>query len=675
MAQCNLTQRIPSTQCIGDSLRTINSNFSALEVRFCTLPTIQEGESFEIDLFLDPQSAQTSLELSPEPVPVFKTKFDSVSNVVTLTSINLTDGTNYEGYIFPYRPILQDNKPFGTFADVSTFNGSSPKLSLFWTASGSYAQPTIYNLNSAVSLTATTLTEPNDEVLCFLKDGDTLYMGGSFTKIGTQTIPKLVTISLSSGNNQTGTPDSQLSSLPVFQNGSIRCLGQYETQVESFGGLVPQKFLVIGGDFTTTNSGRGLVIYNQTLKFVKQAFYFNGQVNDVAVDQDNNALYVVGQFDWINFGAIPATENSEERIYCNNFVKFNLNQIDTVNAVDLTFLANSSKALEISNQINAVAYYNNAIFLGGDLQLLSSTGKINNKNLVCLRRTDTEEEQRGSILETFKFIFDKPIYTMLVDNETLYIGGRFNVAASYDDFYNFSLSNRDDLIKADHIACLNLTNFYAPIVNTVWKPKFNDVVYKLATTSSLYDSEIYALGSFTEVNNIATDYVAAVTKATSLIGDAPKGLLLSWNISLNAGPTPKKLTNALLRDTSNSLFIGGNFTKINQQIRKKVAKIPTANQHISETSPQTVEFEFGGQVVDAGRMLTIDFDTIEKTTQVTGTGSMNVINKTVFAPLTNSFKGIQKNQMCRFYIKRNGLNDVYQKDVYILGWTLTYEKI
>lgn len=673
MGLCNLTRRIPSSQCIGDSLRTINSNFSALEIGLCSLPELIEGQGFDLDLKITPQSNQIYLELSPVYFPLYFSKFDSTSTVAALTSFSLTDGTTLPGYRFPYRPIPQDTKPLGIFTDVSQQPGF-PRLTLFWTASGSQQLTTAYNLNSAQAMNVVSPTEADDEVLCFYKDGNTLYLGGSFNKIGNQTIPKLATITLSAGFMQSGAPDSQLSAFPTLQTGSIRCMTQYDAQVETFSGPVTQRFLVLGGDFVSGSAGRGLIVYNQTLKFVKQAYYFNGEVNDVIVDQEEKALYVVGQFDWANLGASPATEASGDRVYCNNFARIGLGLIETIDAFDTQFMDNSAQVLRNSVKLNAVAYYGNAIFLGGELQVQSDSGRLQYKNMICLRRqTDTEQNlQKGTLLTTFKFIFDKPIYTMLVDNNTLYVGGQFTIAASHDDFYNFNLIDRENKIKCHHIVSINLINFFAPVINFIWKPRFNDIVYKLAVTDSNFDSFVYALGSFNIVNDKAVSYVAGISKATSVVGQAPTGIVVPWNINLSSGPTRK--TNALLGADSNSLFVGGNFTKINNQIRKFYAHVPGGNQHITETEPEVVEFEFGGQIVDQGNSAILDFNSVEKTTQTTGSGPMYTINKTVFPLLTKTFKGLQKNQQCRFYIKRNGLNDALLKDVYILGWTLSYEK-
>lgn len=673
MGLCNLTRKIPSTQCIGDSLRTINANFSALEVGLCSLPALVEGQGFDLDLKLSPNTNQTYLELSPVYSPVYETEFESYSNIVSLTSLSLQDGTSLHSYKFPYKPIPQDTKPLGVFTSIAQQAGY-PRLTLFWTASGDQQLTTAYNLNSADSLNVTVPTETDGEVLCFLRDNDTLYIGGSFNKLGADTIPKIASISLSSGYLQSGFPDSQLSGIPTLQIGSVKALAQFEAEISTFSGPVTQKFLVLGGDFISNTAGRGLIVYNQTLKFIKQAYYFNGEVNDVVVDTNQNSLYVVGQFDWANLGATPATEASGDRVYCNNFAKIGLSLVDTVDAFDQEFIANSAQVLKNSVSLNTAAFYGDSIYLGGELQIQSDTGEIFHKNLVCLRRsTNTELNlKKGTLVQTCKFIFDKPVYNLLVDNSTLYVGGQFTVAASYDDFYNFNLVDREQRIKCYHAVSINLVNFFGPVINFIWKPRFNDIVYKWEVTDSNYDSFIYALGAFTSVNNNAVSNIAAVTKATSLLGNTSQGISVPWNVYINAGPTTN--TNALFRADSNSLFVGGNFLKVNNQVRKYYARVPGANQHITETNPETVQFEFGGQIIDQGRSPTFDFSSVESVTQTTGSGPMYTINKTTFPLLTKTFKGVERNKLCRFYIKRNGTNDALLKDVYILGWSLTYEK-
>ena len=111
MALCNLTQKILSNQCIGDSLRTINSNFSALDIGICSIPDIIEGEGFDIDLQLNPLGTRTYLELSPTRFPVFKKDFDTTQNI-TLTSIFLTNSQLFldtNSCVLVYFHILKKN--------------------------------------------------------------------------------------------------------------------------------------------------------------------------------------------------------------------------------------------------------------------------------------------------------------------------------------------------------------------------------------------------------------------------------------------------------------------------------------------------------------------------------------------------------------------------------------
>ena len=676
MALCNLTQKILSNQCIGDSLRTINSNFSALDIGICSIPDIIEGEGFDIDLQLNPLGTRTYLELSPTRFPVFKKDFDTTQNI-TLTSIFLSDGTSIRGYNFPYvNTIDLTDKPIATFTEISEQFGV-PKLTLFWTASSSDTLSTVYSLNSAYSLDAQPPTEPDNEVLCFYREQDTLYVGGSFEKVGGSAKYKLLAISLSSGNNvgpiygKTGAvDDTQIPTLfPILDKGSIKCMSKIEVQTNE--GL--RKLFIVGGDFISDTAGRGLFVYDETVNTVR-AFYFNGEVEEILLDPDDKALYAVGQFDWVNLGANPSSELSNDRVYCNNMIKLKLDYIASINAIDLDFVANSSQALQSSVKLNTISRYGNLLFVGGDVQIVSEAGRILHKNLLCLRRSSDKESQKekGTLISELKFIFDKPIYTSLIDNQTLYLGGQFTIAASYDNFYNLNLENRKNKITFFHAACMNLSNPVLPSINNIWKPRFNDIVYKFEVPDDSYDSEIYALGAFTEVNYKSTSYIAAITKATTLLGSAPAGLQVTWNVALNSGPTKK--TNGLLRYLNKSVFIGGKFTKVNDNVRKYYTKVLGAGESVSETTPKVVEFEFGGQILNQGHEITFDFETVESTTQAVGSAPFGIVNRTVFEPLTQSFQGMRSNQLCRFYLKRNCSNDLLFENAYILGWSLVYEK-
>ena len=671
MASCSIVKAIPSNQCIGDSLRTINANFSALETSFCNVPTLVQGEGASLDLNINASSTKTYFEINPSFHPVFDSTFNWYSNQVQLTSLTLADQTALKVYTFDYDGFPLTPKPKATFLHAAQ-NAGYPQLTLYWTASSDNPLSTVYALNSSTNVNSVVPTEPNDEVLCFYKDtlDNVLYLAGKFTQVGSETsMVKLGTIDLNAGTTtslgKTGAPDAAEMPLlfPAFSIGSIRCMERYSS--------LTQKLLIFGGNFTSDTAGRGLLIYDE-LANVYRTFYFNGEVNNIHIDGED--LYVAGEFTWANVGASPATIFSNERVICNNLARLKLPFIGSVNAFDDEFIANSSAVLTNSNRVNSIVTYNNFVYIGGDFEVVSNEGSILHKNLITLRKVDISAGAvglKGTAVEEWAFIFNKPIYTMLVDSLTLYIGGDFTLASSYDDFYDVTETDRAEKIRYYYAATIDLTNTQAPVLNKVWKPRFNNSVYKFAVADPNYDSEIYVLGRFTQINEQAVSYVAAVTKATNILGNEATGIKVPWDVYLETAPS--KYTNALLAD-GNTFYIGGNFSRVNGKIRQYFAKVNKALQNSYELNPQEVEFEFGGRIISQNQTFDMDFNDVSKVNVFASTGDTNTINKTTFPLLINGFKGLSQNQLCRFYLARPCLNDTLTKNIHILGWTLSFQK-
>lgn len=663
VGSCNLTKVIPSNQCIGDSLRTINSNFSALEVRVCSEPRFVQGTNFKLDFLLDPSNNRIFYEFNSIASPLFYDTFSWVSSQISRSTVDILDGTGFQAYVIPCELSPTAQKPIATFNAVCNKTGY-PELTLFWTASSGEKLTTIYALNSSVE------TEPNDEVLCFYQNvsSNVLYLGGNFTNIDGSLdsvfVPptKLATINLNSGLThptlgKTGKYDHLKMPVlfPEIRYGDVRCIAEY-TKPNN------EKLIIFGGSFISEVLGRGLLVYDEGAQ-VFRSFYVNGEVHNLLVDGSD--LYIVGQFDWINLGSEPVRLSSNERIYCNNLAKIDLNNVASINAFDLDFIESSSKSLATSVYLYSIVRYDNFLHVGGELQILSDTGELLHKNLLSLYLD-------GTIVEEWTFIFDKPIYTLLVDNATLYIGGDFDLACSYDDFYDFVLVDRQKTLEYYKAAAIDLTNVLAPVLNRTWKPRFNAGVYKFTTLTSEYNSEIYAIGAFTEVNNESVGYLAAVTKATSVLGESARGLRVMWNAYLNTAPSV--VTNALYKNTSTTLYVGGTFTSLNGERRKGFAKLNKAGLSPYELDPKTLELEFGGQIVTSNQNYAFDFETVPRQIIKTNSGPYLSINKTTFPLLTEGFKNLQRNQLCRFYLRRPGINDTMQNNIYVLGWTIKFEE-
>jgi hypothetical protein len=92
-------------------------------------------------------------------------------------------------------------------------------------------------------------------------------------------------------------------------------------------------------------------------------------------------------------------------------------------------------------------------------------------------------------------------------------------------------------------------------------------------------------------------------------------------------------------------------------------------------------FEAGGHIVSQNQKFSHNLEIGVRS--ITEAAPYGRVNKCTFPPIKNGFKGITKNQLCRFYIRRPGnapqngsfsaTDDLNRNDAYILGWTVNFD--
>ena len=148
MSVCNFTQYVSPNTCIGDSLATFNANFSALDEGLCSVPDVLGGNGTEAHIEITEQN-HTLVHISTKNSFVHGTTFDYQKGAAS-TNLYIKDGTTIPATTFPYVSTVNDTEPVAIFSTISLTN-AVPKVSLFWTASGS-DNLTIYATNSAASV-------------------------------------------------------------------------------------------------------------------------------------------------------------------------------------------------------------------------------------------------------------------------------------------------------------------------------------------------------------------------------------------------------------------------------------------------------------------------------------------------------------------------------------------
>ena len=683
MSDCHFTQHIPSNQCIGDSLLTLNQNFSSLDYGLCSMPRIKERTS-NVDFTVEfgPQWRPGGL-LSVSNPTVYSTYVDYASNAVGLSTLTFEDQTTLEAYCLENNPYPLEDKPFVTMNVVSPGDGP-PQLTVYWMGSSDNTYSTVYALNSSVSFNNPFSQTPNDSVAAFCVDGTKLHVGGQFNL----PIQKYIVYNTETGNLPA---NAELG----YQGFTIPSDNQY-TNSQGLGptGRVNkilkttingEEYFITAGTFQSLDYGRSLTIYNKTIN-VHYPFYVHGEIYDMILNETD--LYVVGSFDFANFSSQPASIATGQRVYTNGILKIELDLlISSPNgSIDKGFAQNVEDLFNGPASIFAIAKQEGILYIGGDFQIVRND-RVIHQNLIATRLT-------GELLEDFKVIVNKPIYTMAHDITLgrVYMGGAFTVIANSNDLYNIYQGDMLEIYKFGRAAVLITTTPRSPQLDYNWKPQFNDSICKLELHDDGSGTYVYAIGKFTEVSsplradsqaikNYSVNHAAAVIKATSNFDDN-FGVPVNWGVSIPVAP--RYCTNALLSFDTNSILIGGAFLEVNGEYRNYFARVAKVGKSLSYLPENEIVLDFGGKIISNSNY-NIDTKDIPTVRARTVSNKFGIVNKTTFPILEKSFKGITKNQLCRLFLRRPGtLNetsnlagtfDTDTTPVYLLGWSVDFENL
>lgn len=656
MSVCNFTQQVGANQCIGDSLVTFNANFSALDQGLCEVPSVIAGLGTAVEGSITEQQRHKT-QISAKNSFAWQTDFESTS-IAFPSTISLLDGTFVKATTFPYVGSTSDPKPLATFSTIC-LTDRIPQVTLLWTASGVDGM-TVYALNSASSVSNKGLIWFDNTVNSLLVDGTDLYVGGEFLEIGGTVSRKFGVISLSAG-----TVDPLLSatgsyvSNPFSIGGDLGPVGSVDTIASN------SSFLAVGGSFQGGFKGRGLCIYNKSTG-ASYPFYVNGSVNSVQII--GNYLFVGGDFDYVNYGLQSASVVSGLRMPTNGLFRINL-AIVGLNPV--ASLYNISTIFSGPCVVNAIAYSGTTIFIGGEFKVKSQATLIT-QNLCAI-------DENGNIHATWKPIVNGPVYALAVDDTTLdggsiylYAGGEFSRCFTDAEF---NLNPRDN---GSHTVYYNAVSYKIQptslTIQSEWKPRFNGPVTSFVTQDQDTNSEIYCYGRFTRVNDEHQSYLCAVKKS-SFTFDSSTGKYVYWKPTLQNGPS---LINTSLVKYQNTIIVGGNFSKVNNNFRYNLAMVNDVEGGISTAPLSAVSWDFGCKLVSQGTDYNFDFANTEVVRVSAYPAQYGVINYTTFATPSIDFKGNKEGQIVRFFVKRpgnslaggllNSTDDKLMSSAHVLGW-------
>lgn len=268
---------------------------------------------------------------------------------------------------------------------------------------------------------------------------------------------------------------------------------------------------------------------------------------------------------------------------------------------------------------------------------------------------------------------------------TLYVGGDFTTFYNLIDFNSPPRLTPAPELKHSfsYAMAFSLAQHQSPKVLEYWKPRFNAPVTAIKSHDRNPQSVLYIAGQFTKINNSDVSYLAAIQKATNLFFN--QGIDLQWNVYLQGAPLIE--SNSLLRlQSPDSVAVGGTFTQINDHRRYYYARVAGYQETIGDLLLSSVNFELGGQIVSNGTSFAMQLSTTPTVRAVASVRPYGNLIATQFPVIVEGFKGLTKNQMCRFFVKRPGhvnlstltdlpsCKDTFIEPIYLAGWSIDYSK-
>jgi hypothetical protein len=658
MSKCQITTQILETECIGDSLAKINTNFSNLDRRLCDVPTLVPSSDVSINLSLPQEKSQAYFKANNSYS--YLTNFDYTRDI-TPSTLSLADGTTISINEVIYNSVSGTPKPQGTFTVIAP-NSKPPKVTLFWTGNGNN-NLTTYALNSTVA-------GYNDSVNALYKDGDVLYVGGAFTTVNSITNRKLAALSAGSINFVEQTLAHPISSL----KGDLEDTGSVYKIIKTVIGSSGSTFdgLVLVGSFNTLLNGRGLTILNITTKDTVP-LYVNGVVHSAIVVGDpatsiGKNLYIVGDFDYLCKGS---EDIEDQRIYTKGVAKISLSDLSAPNSIDEDFAQKMIALFDgapVFNTIEQIKFGTQTlIVLGGNFRVVVNE-EVVAQNLVAI-------DELGRKLVYWNPVVSGPVLTLKNDKDNaangvytnLYVGGMFD---SYVDTLVGTVSKRNNAIAFTVYEYHPISEPIPFKLSNAWTPSFNGPVTSF-DVDNLSHGYVYCYGNFTTVDGKDVAYLAGLKKEHV---SGSNNLIENWRPKLQCAPEP--INTSIIADTDNeAVIVGGNLHRVNSDKRIKLARFSSPlDTSVTPATGLKVNWEVGAQPLGGG--MNLSFTDTPSVTASSYVEPLGFVTTTSFPPLTGQNKGFRQGQPYRFYIKRPGATGVADDDlkqtVSLIGWSIDF---
>lgn len=441
--------------------------------------------------------------------------------------------------------------------------------------------------------------KPSSNILCMLISGDTLFLGGGFSKIAGQNRNCLSAFSISTG--------ALLNLNYNITGNSVSCMA-----------LSGNKIFIGGSFFNAGDSVRNRIAAIDRLTGKATAFNPNAisTVSKILVAA-NNTIYVCGEFYIIGGlarnklaaldgttglatnwnpnpnGSVADMAFGANTLYvCGGFTQINGQARNKIAELSLSAASNTSWNPILNatgNSISNLIVTGNWVYASGNFY---SSGSEEHINYAAINRTSGNLSSFSTNLD-----YNSQVYSQVAVDSFIYIAGNFHhYGGDFHKYllclnlqneeiipqnYNFPNGINKMLLKDSLLYfCGGYFNYtplrqYFAAINIYtgnysnWDPSPDAPV----TDFDFSGDTIFAVGDFLYINGVARKGIAAIHKTNNLT-------FSGWNANSN-----NALSQLVRKD--NLLYVYGNFTSIGGQSRSKLAAISTQTALSSSWNPPT----------------------------------------------------------------------------------------
>jgi hypothetical protein len=398
------------------------------------------------------------------------------------------------------------------------------------------------NTNATAEATAEATTwnpNSNGEVNTLAVAGtSTVYVGGTFTTIGTnnQTRHRIATIK----TNATATATAEAATWNPNADATVKALAISGSTVYAGGA-----FASIGA--TVRNRLAALNASNVPTSWNPNA---NNTVNALAVSGE--IVYVGGIFTTIG---------------TNNASRARIAAINTNATAEATATATTWNPNATSGAVNALVVSGEVVYAGGTFTVIGTNSQTRNR--IAAIKTNAAATATAEATSWNPNATSGEVKALAVSGEVVYVGGTFEIIGT-----NAAVRSRIAAIKTNAEAT-------ATAEATGWNPNASTAASAVNALAVSGSSVVYVGGSFTTIGStqVTRNRLAAIKTNAEATATAEA---TTWN------PNANNTVNALTLSGSSVVYVGGSFTKIGstQVTRNRITAIET-NAEATATAEAT----------------------------------------------------------------------------------------